>query len=188
MYFYHQGTLEDRLIRQIVTGDSLLYQSILIFINQDITSYIKGGWCLRKAWKLYEKTLKEITQIHERAKKREGNPNPCTTNHSAHIVVVPEGIPNGGETPTRGSRSSSFGSDSGSLDGKDVVDLPLTTSTRLVGSVSFGYGILKLVVSLVPPKILKLIEFLGFDGDRPSGLIHLDLASKTRDMKAPLAM
>ncbi len=42
-------------------------------------------------------------------------------------------------------------------------------------------------MSLVPPKILKLIEFLGFEGDRDLGLRSLDFASHSTDMKAPLA-
>lgn len=35
---------------------------------------------------------------------------------------------------------------------------------KLVGAVNFGYGILQLCLSLLPPNILKLISFLGFMG------------------------
>lgn len=36
---------------------------------------------------------------------------------------------------------------------------------KLVGAVNFGYGILQLCLSLLPPNILKLISFLGFMGE-----------------------
>lgn len=73
------------------------------------------------------------------------------------------------------------------IDGNDNVLSPLIVD-RLLGSVNFGYGSFQLVMSIVPPKILKLIEFLGFEGDRDAGLSALDYTSKSRDMKGPLAM
>ena len=58
---------------------------------------------------------------------------------------------------------------------------------RLFGSVNFGYGTFQLCISMVPPKLLKIIEFLGFEGDHTVGLGSLEYASLSKDMKAPLA-
>ena len=44
------------------------------------------------------------------------------------------------------------------------------TLNRLLGAVSFGYGMFQLGLSMLPEKVLKLIEFLGFQGDREAGL------------------
>lgn len=44
------------------------------------------------------------------------------------------------------------------------------TLSRLLGAVSFGYGMFQLGLSMIPDKVLKLIEFLGFTADRDSGL------------------
>jgi len=44
------------------------------------------------------------------------------------------------------------------------------TLSRLLGAVSFGYGMFQLALSLIPDKVLKLIEFLGFHADRDAGL------------------
>ena len=64
---YLQGevtiSIEDRIQRQVIVADSILYQGILVFTNQDIPSYIKGGWYLRKAYKIYEKLHKEVNQL-----------------------------------------------------------------------------------------------------------------------------
>jgi hypothetical protein len=45
-------------------------------------------------------------------------------------------------------------------------ELSLYTIKRLLGSASFGYGLFQIALSFVPPKIMKLIKFLGFEGDR----------------------
>lgn len=45
-------------------------------------------------------------------------------------------------------------------------ELALGTIKRLLGSVSFGYGLFQIALSFVPPKIMKFIKFLGFEGDR----------------------
>ena len=54
--------------------------------------------------------------------------------------------------------------DSASNDTTD--ELPLYTIKRLLGSVSFGYGLFQIALSFVPPRIMKVIKFLGFEGDR----------------------
>ena len=71
----------------------------------------------------------------------------------------------------------------------DLTDKELSTeaSERLYGAVCFGFGCLQLAISLVPPKILKIIEFLGFDGDREHGLKCIETSSRCEDMKSPLA-
>lgn len=59
--------------------------------------------------------------------------------------------------------------------------------SRLMSAVSFGYGIYQLCVSLLPPSLLKVIHFLGFEGDREAGLTALMYARLSEDMRAPLA-
>lgn len=56
-----------------------------------------------------------------------------------------------------------------------------------MSAVSFGYGIYQLCVSLLPPSLLKVIHFLGFEGDREAGLTALMYARLSEDMRAPLA-
>lgn len=58
---------------------------------------------------------------------------------------------------------------------------------RLMSAVSFGYGIFQLCISLLPPSLLKLIHFLGFEGDRKIGISALMFSREGNDMRGPLA-
>ena len=58
---------------------------------------------------------------------------------------------------------------------------------RLRGAVYFGYGVMNIVLSLIPPKLMKLANLFGFHGNRRLGLEALEFSSKSQDMKAPLA-
>lgn len=54
-------------------------------------------------------------------------------------------------------------------------------------AVSFGYGLFQLGVSLLPPSLVKLTNFLGFAGNRQNGISCLLYARDGVDMRAPLA-
>lgn len=151
---------EDRIQREVIIADCLLYQAILIFTNQDIPSYIRGGWYLRKAWKRYEKVHKEILKLTDKQSSSKSG----ALNNNAVITDLVQQVNGGNEN-----------------------ELTPEIKARLAGSVNFGYGTFQLCISMVPPKILKLIEFLGFEGDRSIGLNSLQLTSNSQDMKAPLA-
>lgn len=73
--------------------------------------------------------------------------------------------------PVRRTSQDASGPTHGDANGsvtEDDVDGELSPDvlSRLLGAVNFGYGTFQLCISMVPPKILKLIEFLGFEGDR----------------------
>uniref|UniRef100_A0A1A7W981 Tetratricopeptide repeat domain 39C n=2 Tax=Iconisemion striatum TaxID=60296 RepID=A0A1A7W981_9TELE len=160
----------DRLQRQIIIADCQVYLAVLSFIKQELSAYIKGGWILRKAWKMYNKCYNDITHLQEGGKRRapqqQGVPAPSSTSD-----------------PSGQGRSSSSGpSPSHRPDGISPEALD-----RLKGSVSFSYGLFHLCISMVPPHLLKIVNLLGFPGDRHQGLSALTYASDSKDMKAPLA-
>ncbi|KAK5919584.1 hypothetical protein CgunFtcFv8_023460 [Champsocephalus gunnari] len=165
------GAAVDRLQRQIIIADCQVYLAVLSFIKQELSSYIKGGWILRKAWKMYNKCYSDITHLQEGSRRRASQqqaaapPSLCSSDASHH------------------SRSSSPGP-SPSLRPDGISPEALD---RLKGSVSFGYGLFHLCISMVPPHLLKIVNLLGFPGDRLQGLSALTYASESTDMKAPLA-
>ena len=53
----------ERLYRRSIIADCLLFEAVLVFLKQGLTSYIKGGYLLRKAWKMYEKINQEVELV-----------------------------------------------------------------------------------------------------------------------------
>lgn len=147
----------DRLQRQIIVADCQVYLAVLAFVRQELSAYIKGGWILRKAWKIYNKCYLDINALQElHQRRRAGADSPADAANHNHAAAAAEGVSE-------------------------------ETLSRLRGAVSFGYGLFHLCISMVPPNLLKVINLLGFPGDRHQGLSSLMCASESKDMKAPLA-
>uniref|UniRef100_A0AAQ4QR23 Tetratricopeptide repeat domain 39C n=1 Tax=Gasterosteus aculeatus aculeatus TaxID=481459 RepID=A0AAQ4QR23_GASAC len=147
----------DRLQRQIIVADCQVYLAVLSFVKQELSAYIKGGWILRKAWKMYNKCHSDISQLQEARQRRpSAHQESLSTDNANHNAPVENCVT------------------------AEALD-------RLKGSVSFGYGLFHLCISMVPPHLLKIINLLGFPGDRLQGLSSLMYASESKDMKAPLA-
>ncbi|XP_045019957.1 tetratricopeptide repeat protein 39C isoform X2 [Bubalus bubalis] len=148
-------SMVDRLQRQIIIADCQVYLAVLSFVKQELSAYIKGGWILRKAWKIYNKCYLDINALQELYQKKLREER-LTSDAANDNHIVAEGV----------SEES---------------------LNRLKGAVSFGYGLFHLCISMVPPNLLKIINLLGFPGDRLQGLSSLMYASESKDMKAPLA-
>ncbi|XP_028987327.1 tetratricopeptide repeat protein 39C-like [Betta splendens] len=157
----------DRLQRQIIIADCQVYLAVLSFIKQELSAYIKGGWILRKAWKMYNKCYSDITQLQEGSRRRASEQQALSASSDSS------------------ERSRSSSPKPGPPRGPDRISPEALD--RLKGSVSFGYGLFHLCISMVPPNLLKIVNLLGFPGDRLQGLSALAYASESKDMKAPLA-
>ena len=46
---------------------------------------------------------------------------------------------------------------------------------------------MNIIMSLIPPKLMKLANLFGFNGDRRVGLEALEFSSNSQAMNAPLA-
>ncbi|XP_078450407.1 tetratricopeptide repeat protein 39C [Lampetra planeri] len=193
-------TLEDRLQRQIIVADCQLYLAVLAFVKQELSAYIKGGWILRKAWKVYDRCYREVSELHAASHRRQQQQlaltdttaSDTTTSSSSSSTTTAAGTT--ATTPgTDGNsnlRRTSTASERGAAEARLEAELGSAshaTLQRLMGAVSFGYGLFHLCISMVPPNLLKIVNLLGFPGDRQQGLRSLAYASQSRDMKAPLA-
>lgn len=183
---------DEHLMRQILYADCELYMALLTFLKQGITDYIKGGYLMRRAWKLYDKCYCEISAI--------GGP---------FLMWAPElrGVGNGADLQSdlddvEEALDESEGVGVVSPLDPDDITSPLDDLTvneksaeaispealkHLQSAVSCGYGLFHLAISLVPPKLLKFCHLLGFSGNRDVGIQALNLASQSEDMKAPVA-
>ena len=198
----------EKLLRRTIAADCLLLEAVTVFLRQSLTSYVKGGYIIRKAWKQYEGVVRDLEQVCH-------TPSPLAklvekavtgtkdTSKSCDSQVMKEPV------QERGTESTE---ENGSLDpptttpqatgggvGKDlspVVNSLSSTSpiqyldhadNQLRAAVYFGYGMMNVCLSLIPPKLLKLANLLGFRGDRSLGIQALEFCNQSQDMKAPLA-
>ena len=53
----------EKLYRRTIIADCILFEAILVFLKQGITSYVKGGYLMRKAWKMYEKIQQDTEKL-----------------------------------------------------------------------------------------------------------------------------
>ena len=53
----------EKLYRRTIIADCILFEAILVFLKQGITSYVKGGYLMRKAWKMYEKIYQDTEKL-----------------------------------------------------------------------------------------------------------------------------
>ncbi|XP_043686843.1 tetratricopeptide repeat protein 39C-like [Vespula pensylvanica] len=199
----------NKLERQIVLADSQVCSAILTLLQQELTGYVRGGWMLRKAWRVYQHAYVQILQLYRRTfgtvpSDFEMNCSVAGSNGSCYSLQSPHSpgssewsIPSYNGSPANstpitspsGLRSSlsMFFSITGITSEQQTPFVEPTEVARLMSAVSFGYGIYQLCVSLLPPSLLKLIHFLGFEGDRRAGLTALMYARVSEDMRAPLA-
>ena len=56
-------TEHEKLYRRTIVADCLLFEAILVFLKQGLTSYVKGGYLMRKAWKMYEKIFQDTEKL-----------------------------------------------------------------------------------------------------------------------------
>ncbi|CAK9815934.1 Tetratricopeptide repeat protein 39C [Anthophora plagiata] len=199
----------NKLERQIVLADSQVCLAILTLLQQEITGYVRGGWMLRKAWRVYQHAYTQILQLYQRTfgSNPRGFDTKCNTlscNDSSYSLHSPQSpgssewsIPSCNDSINKstsilspsGLRSSlsMFFSLTGITSEQQTPFVEPTEVSRLMSAVSFGYGIYQLCVSLLPPSLLKVIHFLGFEGDREAGLTALMNARLSEDMRASLA-
>ncbi|XP_044758290.1 tetratricopeptide repeat protein 39C-like [Coccinella septempunctata] len=173
-----EPTLTETLETQIILADSQVCLAVLVFLQQDISGYLKAGWVLRKAWKLYHSTYTDILNLYNSEIGILNLPDPNLASRSSDNVVK-------NERTILSSDEEAFKTTS---NGK-TSDTPLNKKViiRLMNAVTFGYGILQLGVSLLPPALLRLTSFLGLGGSRAHGLSCLMYSRLGVDMRAPLA-
>ncbi len=58
-----QFSPHEKLRRRAIIADCIFFEAVIVFLKQGLTSYVKGGYLLRKAYKLYEKIFQETEEL-----------------------------------------------------------------------------------------------------------------------------
>lgn len=53
-----------RLEEQIILADTQVCLALLTFLQQDVSGCMRGGWLLRKAWRVYNHTYDQILALY----------------------------------------------------------------------------------------------------------------------------
>jgi hypothetical protein len=64
IFTFQERAQAEKLEEQIILADSQVCVALLTFLQQDLSSYVKGGWVLRKAWKVYQHTYSQILRLY----------------------------------------------------------------------------------------------------------------------------
>lgn len=85
-------SLADALEEQIILADTQLCLAILVSLSQDIGGFVKGGWLLRKAWKVYQHTYSQIYQLYSKTLSCENIPQ-APLRHQMQSSMLELGTP-----------------------------------------------------------------------------------------------
>ena len=159
-------TLEEKFTKAIILADCKANLAIIPFIRQEHTSYITSALQLKRAWRLYTKTQK---QLYEMYKRIEPNAESIygSVDTSNFKLNIEDGAENAGadDDDELQMENDSQINEMTIVDDNDVKDFNKNISPeaikRLLGAVSFGYGAFQIILSLIPPNMLKLVKFLG---------------------------
>jgi len=150
-------TTEERIQRMIIWADCELFMAFLMFLKQSVVDFVKAGFHMRRAWKMYEKCQQELKSSNNGSEFMNGTPKKGTPKKKgADRKPSPEPL---------------------SSESRDA----------LMSALSFGYGLIQVAISIVPAGLLRVCELLGFTADRNDGLGSLEMCSKSDDMKSPIA-
>ncbi|RNA32985.1 tetratricopeptide repeat 39C-like [Brachionus plicatilis] len=186
--------LEDKFTKAIILADCKLYLAILTFVRQIASSYLTSGLLqIRKSWKLYAKLQKQLYGLYKKLEPNAEQIYGSDPNSSVLQLWMDESDEMESDSKSKSSDDKSDDQLSEAINELNVTDeeastgIPLETVKRLLGSVSFGYGLFQICLSFMPPNILKLIKVFGFEGDRSVAIKAINFTSNSKDMRAPFA-
>lgn len=61
-----QNEYARRLERQIIVADTKVCSAMLTLVQQQVSGYVRGGWMMRKAWRVYQHTYLQILHLYRR--------------------------------------------------------------------------------------------------------------------------
>ena len=175
--------LEEKFTKAIILADCKLYLAILAVIRQETSGFLSAGILFRRSWKIYAKTQRQLYNIY---KKLEPNAEKIYgSDPNSNLIQLL--IEDNDENDSNRNPSSKPEINELTITDDEAEGMSLETVKRLLGAVSYGYGLFQILLSFMPPNLLILIKLFGFEGDRGVALKAISFTSISKDMRAPFA-
>ena len=150
--------MEDQINKSLIVAESKLYLAIVEFMKQEMTGFIKGGLQIKRSWKLFSRIQKQLYEMYKKIEPNAESIYGCDSSSNV-IQLQIEGDADDDKDADAGSEVLE------SLDALKIADkdgsLSPETIKRLLGAVSYGYGLYQIIFSLTPPSMLKVVRVLG---------------------------
>ena len=152
-----KAEIEEEQIRlRIMIADCKLFTAILTVVRQDLIAIAATGTLeLRRAWKTYTQLEKHLFELFKKL-----DPN-AESIYGADASQVPEfnldNAENDQQTLGDNLQELSIEPNNNNVNS----ELSLSSVKSLLASVSFGFGIVQLCFSFLPPNLLSLLKFIG---------------------------
>ncbi len=155
-----QQSLEEKFTKAIIVADCKLYLALLTFIRQDVSSYLSSGLLqIRRSWKTYARIQKQLYEIYQKL-----DPNASDvygSNTDVNGLWIEEN--NEDENNNKDGQAPEQEINELTIEDNEISEngISLEAVKRLLGAVSFGYGVFQICLSFMPPSALKLIKIFG---------------------------
>ncbi|XP_077201221.1 tetratricopeptide repeat protein 39B isoform X2 [Paroedura picta] len=149
---------EEEMHAEICYAECLLQKAALTFVqDENMVNFIKGGLKIRTSYQIY-KACSLLKRGYIGAASLHGTKEDCREIRECHQVLQ----------MTQDSKSTN------------------ETYYQFEGGVQLGIGAFNLMLSLLPGRILRLLEFIGFSGNRELGLQQLREGASGASLRAIL--
>jgi hypothetical protein len=147
---------EEKIRLKIMIADCKLYTAILTVVRQDLIAIAATGTLeLRRAWKTYSQLEKQLYELY---KKLDPNAESVYGMDGSQVAEFKLD-----ESDTAQEIADHMQDMNLEATNMQTVESELSVSAvkSLLASVSFGFGVVQLCFSFLPPKVLSLLKFIG---------------------------
>ncbi|KAL4809633.1 hypothetical protein BDV18DRAFT_132488 [Aspergillus unguis] len=177
---YHSEVYAPGTEFALIQAMAQLMCAVVGVLNESLTESIKAFYKLRKAYFALDAILKEEEKF--RQSKRAGSTSTVET------TKVSEDLSNLGLADTKtGTKSGSTSTSELANEDPDSDLFKNPIDVFVHSGASFCYGVLLLLLSMIPPAFGKLLSIVGFHGDKDRALKLLWQASKFHNLPGAIA-
>lgn len=172
----------EELEGTLLYAEATLILAVQHLMEESVAGFVRCGLAVREGLKLYETCDRAMNRTVSSIK---GGDFPVTEDFA--LGTLP-GTTAAGAAGAAGGAGGAGGPTAAASDtGGATTSEGIPVSAHAVGGVQFGMGTFNVVISVLPPLVLRIVSALGFPCDREQGLSQLRACMLGGGLRAPLA-